>query len=49
MTMADYMCWLWDNPQAGQSPYKMFEGIVVPDGHDSDGHIIYKYNGNAKD
>lgn len=45
MTMADYMLWLWDNPQAGQSPYKMFEGIMVPDGHDADGHIIYKYNG----
>ena len=45
MTMADYMRWLWNNPQAGQSPYKMFEGIVSPDGEDEDGNIIYKYNG----
>ena len=49
MTMAEYMCWLWDNPQAGQNLYKMFEGIVVPDGIDNEGHLIYKYVGNAKD
>lgn len=46
MSMADYLLWLWDNPQAGQSPYKLFEGILVPDGHDAAGHIIYKYAGN---
>lgn len=45
MTMADYMRWLWNNPQAGQSPYKLFEGALVPDGTDGDGNIIYKYNG----
>lgn len=45
MTMADYMRWLWNNPQAGQNLYKMFEGIVVPAGHDEEGNIIYKYNG----
>lgn len=45
MTMADYMRWLWNNPQAGQSPYKLFEGALVPDGKDGDGNLIYKYNG----
>lgn len=45
MTMADYMRWLWNNPQAGQSPYKLFEGALVPTGKDADGNIIYKYNG----
>ena len=45
MTMADYMRWLWNNPQAGQNLYKMFEGIVVQAGHDEEGNIIYKYNG----
>ncbi|MBO7713700.1 MAG: hypothetical protein J6S85_09040 [Methanobrevibacter sp.] len=44
MTMAEYMRWLWNNPQTGQSPYKMFEGIVVPDGKDENGDIIYRYN-----
>lgn len=45
MSMADYMRWLWNNPQAGQSPYKLFEGVLVPDGKDENGNIIYKYNG----
>ena len=45
MTMADYMRWLWNNPDNGQNPYKMFEGIVVPAGKDEEGNIIYKYNG----
>lgn len=44
MTMAEYMRWLWNNPQAGQSPYKMFEGVMQPSGKDADGNIIYTYN-----
>lgn len=44
MTMADYIHWLWNNPQAGQSPYKLFEGILLPSGKDADGDIIYKYS-----
>lgn len=46
MTMAEYLVWLWDNPQAGQSPYKLFEGILVPSGQDEAGHIIYKCDPN---
>lgn len=45
MTMADYMRWLWNNPQSGQSPYKLFEGALVPQGKDGNGNLIYKYNG----
>lgn len=45
MTMADYMKWLWNNPQSGQSPYKLFEGALVPQGYDENRNIIYKYNG----
>lgn len=45
MTMADYMRWLWNNPQSGQSPYKLFEGALVPAGKDANNNIIYKYNG----
>lgn len=44
MSMADYMRWLWNNPQAGQSPYKMFEGIMKPVAKDENGDLIYKYN-----
>lgn len=45
MTMAEYMRYLWNNPQNGQSPYKLFEGAMVPDGKDINGNIIYRYNG----
>lgn len=45
MSMADYMRWLWNNPQAGQSPYKLFEGVLVPHSKDEQGNIIYKFNG----
>ena len=45
MTMADYMRWLWNNPQSGQSPYKLFEGALVPIGKDEEGNLVYKFNG----
>lgn len=44
MTMRDFLRYLWNNPYAGQSPYTMFNGIMVPAGKDSNGDIIYKYN-----
>lgn len=44
MTMGDYLHFLWNNPQEGQSPYRMFEGVMQPDGTDSSGNIIYTYN-----
>lgn len=43
MTMADYLRWLWNNPNNGQNLYKMFEGIVTPIGKDENGDLIYKY------
>lgn len=44
MTMAEYMHWLWNNPQNGQNPYKMFEGVMRPDGTDENGDMIYVYD-----
>ena len=44
MTMAMYMRWLWNNPQAGQSPYTMFEGVMKPQGKDENGDIIYIFD-----
>lgn len=44
MTMADYIRWLWNNPQAGQSPYRLFEGILTPGETDANGNIVYYYN-----
>lgn len=44
MTMKDYLRYLWNAPQRGQSPYKLFERVLVPSGTDENGDIIYKYN-----
>lgn len=44
MTVAQYIRWLWNNPQAGQSPYKMFEGVMRPEGEDENGDLIYYYD-----
>lgn len=44
MSMAEYMRWLWNNPQAGQSPYTMFEGVMKPEGKDENGNLIYVYD-----
>lgn len=43
MSMADYMRWLWNNPDHGQSPYKLFEGILKPVGKDENEDLIYEY------
>lgn len=47
MSMAEYLRYLWNNPQAGQSPYKMFEGIISPQGKDDNGNLIYTYHGDT--
>lgn len=44
MSMKDYLRYLWNNPKAWQSPYHMFEGVMVPDGKDENGDIVYRYN-----
>lgn len=44
MTMKDYLHYLWNNPKAGQSPYKLFERVLIPNGIDENNDIIYKYN-----
>ena len=44
MTMQEYLRYLWNNPERGQSPYKLFERVLLPDGYDENNDIIYKYN-----
>jgi DNA repair photolyase len=44
MTMKDFLHYLWNDPTQGQSPYKIFAGVLVPDGLDEDKNIIYRYN-----
>jgi DNA repair photolyase len=47
MTMKDYLHYLWNAPRRGQSPYKLFEKVLTPDGYDENGDIIYKYNNDV--
>lgn len=47
MTMKDYLHYLWNSPQRGQSPYKQFGKVLLPNGTDEHGDIIYKYNEQA--
>lgn len=46
-SMKDYLRWLWNSPKAGQSPYKIFERVLKPDGVDEDGNIVYKYDASV--
>lgn len=40
-SMQDYLRWTWNHPNSGQSPYKMFEGIIRPEGIDENGDLVY--------
>ena len=44
MTVKEYLRYLWNAPRMGQSPYKLFERVLLPNGTDENGDIIYKYN-----
>ena len=44
MTMKDYLRYLWNAPRRGQSPYKIFERVLTPDGIDDNGDIIYRFD-----
>lgn len=47
LTVKEYLQYLWNNPKMGQSPYKIFEKVLVPDGIDEYNNIIYKYNNDV--
>ncbi len=47
MTMKEYLRYLWNAPRRGQSPYKLFEQVLIPDGVDENNDIIYRYNENV--
>ena len=44
LTMKEYLHYLWNSPKRGQSPYKIFERVLMPNGLDENGDIIYSYN-----
>jgi DNA repair photolyase len=43
-TMYDYLHYTWNHPNSGQSPYKMFEGILKPERLDTSGDVVYVYD-----
>lgn len=43
LSMAQFLRNNWNNPNGGNSPFKEYGGILVPDGRDENGDIIYKY------
>lgn len=45
MTMRDYLRYLWNNVNNANSPYRLFQGVMIPDGWDERGDVIYRYNG----
>lgn len=44
LTMKEYLRYLWNDPTQGQGPFKMFGGIMKPNGLDEDGNIVYVYD-----
>ena len=44
MSMKDFLRYTWNNPLAGQSPYKMFGKVLQPDGIDENGDTIYRFH-----
>lgn len=44
-SLKDYIRFKWNDVNGSQSPYKYFGGILMPDGHDEEGNVIYKYTG----
>jgi len=44
VTMFEFMRNNWNNPKSNHSPYKYFQGVLIPDRLDNDGNIVYKYN-----
>ena len=43
-TMYDYLRHIWDHPNHGQSPYRMYEGIMKPVEIDKNGDVVYAYD-----
>jgi hypothetical protein len=44
VTMFEFMRNNWNKPKSNHSPYKYFQGVLIPDRLDDDGNVVYKYN-----
>jgi DNA repair photolyase len=43
-SMKDFLRWNWNSPRNAQGPYYFYGGILVPDGTDENGDVVYKYD-----
>ena len=43
-TMLEYMRNVWNTPKSAKSPYKYFDGLLVPTKLDENGDVVYKFN-----
>lgn len=46
-SMFDYIHYNWNNVNSLHGPYKYFAGVLLPDGRDGAGDVIYRYNAAA--
>ncbi len=44
LTLFEFIRNNWNKPNKANSPYKYFQGILIPSGLDESNNIIYKYN-----
>lgn len=43
-SMFEVLRWFWNNPKSGQSPYRMFQGVMKPVAVDEKKNVIYEYD-----
>ena len=43
-TMYGWIRYMWNHPKNGNSPYRLFEGILKPSGVDEQDNVVYTYN-----
>jgi len=43
-SILEYMRNIWNTPKSAKSPYKYFDGILIPDRLDENGDVVYKFN-----
>lgn len=49
ITIYEHVKNVWNSPNNGLSPYKYFQGVLVPEKLDENGNVVYKYNCYSKD
>jgi len=47
LTLKDMLHILWNDPKRANSPYKLFEWVLLPHGLDENWDVIYRYNPRA--